>query len=188
MSIQRRHTRRIFGKGMIDKYHLFVIYIIENKFHLHTDMKLTANRIAGILRKQGYKLTPQRHAVLKAMAQSHDHLTPSAIFDRARCECPAIGRVTVYRMINLLAELRLICEVHIEGNYRSYLMRRPTEHHHHLICNYCGRAVDFTCCDLSELEQRLARETEFEIEGHLLEFHGRCRHCQKPALQQSASL
>jgi Fur family ferric uptake transcriptional regulator len=38
--------------------------------------------------------------------------------------------------------------------------------------------VDFADCDLSELEGRLSRETGFEIETHLLEFLGRCRHCQ----------
>jgi Fur family ferric uptake transcriptional regulator len=39
--------------------------------------------------------------------------------------------------------------------------------------------VDFTDCDLSELEQRLSRDTRFEMEGHLLEFYGRCRNCQR---------
>jgi len=38
---------------------------------------------------------------------------------------------------------------------------------------------DFTDCDLSKLEQRLSRETSFDIEGHLLEFTGRCRDCRK---------
>ena len=42
-------------------------------------MRLTANKIAGILREHGYKLTPQRHAVLKVIAASNDHLTPEAI-------------------------------------------------------------------------------------------------------------
>jgi Fur family ferric uptake transcriptional regulator len=58
-------------------------------------------------------------------------------------------------------------------------MRRPSEHHHHLICSDCGAVEDFTDCDLSKLEQRLSRETSFDIEGHLLEFTGRCRDCRK---------
>ncbi len=142
-------------------------------------MKLTANKIAGILRQRGYKLTPQRHAVLDVIAHSHDHLTPAAILDRVRQEHPGIGRVTIYRTLGLLTELGLICRVHVESTCRSYLMRRPSEHHHHLICSNCGRVVDFTDCDLSELEQRLSREAEFEIEGHLLEFHGQCRDCRE---------
>ena len=144
-------------------------------------MKLTANRIAGILRGQGYKLTPQRRAVLNVIAHSHDHLTPAAIHDRVRQEYPGIGRVTIYRTLDLLAELGLICEVHTEGTCRSYLMRRPSGHHHHLICSGCGRVVDFTNCDLSQLEQRLSRETGFAVESHLLEFHGLCHDCRETA-------
>lgn len=140
-------------------------------------MILTANKIAGILRKNGYRLTPQRHAVLKAIAGSHDHLTPAAIYELVRQEYPTIGLVTVYRVINLLSELKLICRVNLGSDSPSYLMRRPTEHHHHLVCSQCGRAVDFEDCDLKQLEQRLTRETGFNVEGHLLEIYGRCPDC-----------
>ncbi len=140
-------------------------------------MMLTANKIAGILRRKGYRLTPQRHAVLKAIAGSHDHLTPAEICMLVRQECPTVGLATVYRVINLLAELKLICRVSMRGDSQSYLMRRPLEHHHHLVCSKCGQAVDFTNCDLSSLEHRLSRETGFNIEGHLLELYGSCPDC-----------
>jgi len=141
-------------------------------------MRLTVNKIAGILRQHGYKLTPQRRAVLTVIAHSHDHLTPEAIYDRVRQKHPGIGRVTIYRTLDVLTNLELICKVHVGGACRSYLMRRPSEHHHHLICSSCGLVVDFTDCDLNVLEQRLSQKTGFEVEGHLLEFHGRCHDCQ----------
>ncbi|MFC2058697.1 Fur family transcriptional regulator, partial [Chloroflexota bacterium] len=138
-------------------------------------------RIASILRQHGYKLTQQRRAVLNAIAHSHDHLTPAAIYERVQQEHPNIGLVTIYRTLDVLAELGLICEVHVGGSCRSYLMRRPSEHHHHLICSDCGGVVDFTDCDLSELERKLSEETDFEIEGHLLEFSGHCPKCRRMA-------
>ena len=131
------------------------------------------------MRQHGYKITPQRRAVLNIIALSHDHLTPAAIYNKVHLEHPSIGLVTIYRTLDTLAELGLICEVHAGGNCRSYLMRRPSEHHHHLICSDCGAVVDFTDCDIGKLEQRLSQETSFEIEGHLLEFTGRCKNCQK---------
>jgi Fur family ferric uptake transcriptional regulator len=67
--------------------------------------------------------------------------------------------------------------VNLGRNSQSYLMRRPVEHHHHLVCSQCGRAVDFTNCDLGQLEQQLSKETGFNIEGHLLEIYGRCPEC-----------
>lgn len=143
-------------------------------------MKLTANKIAGILREHGYKLTPQRHTVLKVIAASHDHLTPEAIFERAHLESPDIGLVTIYRTLNLLSDLNLVCRVHAPDGCRSYMMRRPTEHHHHLVCSGCGRVVDFADCGLHDLTKRISKQTGFEIDGHLLEFQGRCPDCRLP--------
>ncbi len=150
-------------------------------------MTFTQNKIASILRHSGYKITPQRRAVLNIISQSHDHLTPAAIYEKVHQQHPRIGLVTVYRTLDILAELGLICEVHSGGSCRSYLMRRPAEHHHHLICSDCGAVIDFTDCDLSNLEQRLAREAHFEIKGHLLEFTGLCRDCRKRMKQKKAA-
>jgi len=142
-------------------------------------MTTTEKRIAAVLREHDYKLTRQRQAVLNVIAHSPDHLTPAAIYEKVRRQHPAVGLVTVYRTLAILAELGLICEVHAGGNCRSYLLRRPSQHHHHLICSDCGAVVDFTHCDLGEMEERLSHETGFEIEGHLLEFLGHCQNCQE---------
>ena len=142
-------------------------------------MGLTERTVITTLREHGYKLTPQRRAVIRAVTSSHDHLTPAAIYDKVHQDHTNVGLVTIYRTLETLDRLGLICEVHAGGNCRSYLMRRPLEHHHHLICSECGTVIDFTNCDLSELEQRLSRETGFEIDSHLLEFLGQCQNCQK---------
>jgi len=142
-------------------------------------MVYTTKRIESALRESGYKITPQRRTVINAIMQGREHLTPAAIYEKTCREDPGIGLVTIYRTLEILMELGLICELHAGGSCRSYLMRRPVEHHHHLICSSCGRVVDFTDCDLSGLEKRLAKETGFKINGHLLEFVGQCRKCRR---------
>ncbi len=142
-------------------------------------MGFTDKKLLSVLKKHGYKLTPQRRAVLKVLSSSQEHLTPTDIYEKVRSEHSGIGLVTIYRLLQILTELGLICEVHSGDNCGRYLIRRQTVHHHHLICSACGTVVDFTDCDLSELEQRLSRDTRFEMEGHLLEFYGRCRNCQR---------
>ena len=141
-------------------------------------MQLRDKRFLLALKQHDYKLTPQRRAILKVLSSSQEQLSPAEIYERVRPEHPGIGLVTVYRVLQILAKLGLICEVHAGGNCRHYLIRRQPEHHHHLICSGCRAVVDFADCDLSELEGRLSRETGFEIETHLLEFLGRCRRCQ----------
>jgi Fur family ferric uptake transcriptional regulator len=143
-------------------------------------MRLTEKRIASALRQHGYKLTPQRRAVIGAIAASPDHLTPADLYQKVHQKHPAIGLTTIYRTLEILARLELICELHTGGNGRSYTIG-TREHHHHLICSVCGEVVDFSGYHLSQLEARLSRETGFEIEGHLLEFIGRCQRCRQNA-------
>ncbi len=142
-------------------------------------MVFTEKRITSILRQRGYKLTPQRRAVLDVIAHSQGHLTPAALYDRVHQQYPGIGLVTIYRALGLLAQLGLICEVHAGGNCRSYLLRRPSEHHHHLICSGCGTVVDFADCDLAQVTERISRKTGFEVDSHLVEFVGRCQDCRQ---------
>lgn len=157
----------------------FARMLIENHFHLHAEMRYTEKRVESILRQRGFKITPQRRTILSAITNSCEHLTPAAIHARVCQEHPGIGLVTIYRTLEILTKLGFICEVHAGDNCRSYLMRRPSEHHHHLICSDCSTVIDFTDCDLGELEQRLLKETGFKINGHLLEFLGQCRKCRK---------
>lgn len=82
-------------------------------------MRLTANRIAGILREHGYKLTPQRHIVLKVIASSNDLLTPDSILEKSQLEDPHIGRVTVYRTLEVLSKLSLVCRGPFGGQVRE---------------------------------------------------------------------
>lgn len=145
-------------------------------------MVYTEKKIEGALRQHGYKITAQRRSILRSIVKSHEHLTPLAIYERVRRENPGIGLVTIYRTLEILAELGLICEMHAGGSCRSYLMRRPSEHHHHLICSGCGTVIDFTDCNLDKLERRLSRENNFTINCHLLEFLGQCHDCLKKGI------
>ena len=140
-------------------------------------MKLTADKISGILRKHGHKLTPQRRLVLKVIESSPDHLTSEAIYEKSRLADPSIGLVTIYRTLELLNRLDLVCRVHAKDGCRSYVMRGSVGHHHHLVCSGCGKVVDFAGCSLVDTETRLSTESGFEIKGHLLEFYGLCGDC-----------
>jgi len=142
-------------------------------------MRLTANRSAGLLRKEGDRLTPQRHAVLESLECSHVSLTPDAIHEGARACHPGVARVTVYRTLALLGRYGLACRVYAPDGGPSHAMARPGGHHHHLVCSQCGRIEDCTDCDLKTLEERLARETGFRLRGHLLELYGTFPECQQ---------
>ena len=131
------------------------------------------------IKKNGYKITPQRKAVINSIAGSHSHFTPESIHKRVSDGCQGIGLATIYRTINILLNLRLVCELYTGGNCHSYVVRRPVKHHHHLVCSSCKKVVDFTDCDLKDIEIKLSKGTGFKVDRHLLEFIGTCPDCQK---------
>jgi len=141
-------------------------------------MRLSERKIVITLRRHGYKLTPQRQAVIRVIASSQGHLTAASIHEKVHRHYPNIGLVTVYRTLEILAEMELICKLPAGGFSHSYTLSTP-QHHHHLICSNCGTVIDFTGHNLAELEQRLSRESKFRIDSHLLEFFGLCQACQE---------
>ena len=142
-------------------------------------MRLTERKVLAELRSHGYKITPQRRAVVKTITSSSDSLSPATLHDKLQRTHPGIGLVTIYRTLEILAELRLVCKLHSSNN-RSYTTG-TTQHHHHLICSGCGKVFDFSGYHLEKLEESLSRDSGFRIDGHLLEFTGLCRACQKAA-------
>ncbi len=143
-------------------------------------MRLSERRVAATLRQHGYKLTPQRRVVMRTILSTQDHLTPAAIYEKVHQDYPNIGLVTIYRTLEILTRLGLICELHAGGSCHSYTIS-ALGHHHHLICSNCGTVVDFHGFELGEVEQSLSKETGFRIDGHLLELIGLCQACQKEA-------
>jgi Fur family transcriptional regulator, ferric uptake regulator len=138
---------------------------------------MVSSEIADLLRKSGHKATPQRMAIINVVLESKELLSPAALFEKVRRVDPEVGEVTIYRTLNILFELGLVCMVHTGENTHSYISR-PPEHHGHVICSGCGKVVDFLNCDLSELEQKLMNDTGFAIKEHRLDFYGICSQCR----------
>jgi Fur family transcriptional regulator, ferric uptake regulator len=134
------------------------------------------NDITRKLRRSGHKVTPQRVSIIKTLLESNEALTPAGLFQRIRLSDPTVGEVTVYRTLNILSEIGLVCTVSTAENAAAYVAR-PGGHHDHLICSGCGKVVDFRDCNVSELESRLASETGFVIKEHRLDLYGLCPRC-----------
>ncbi|MEN8614721.1 Fur family transcriptional regulator [Dehalogenimonas sp. THU2] len=134
-------------------------------------------KILNELKSAGFKLTPQRRAIVEAMVNDNTPATPQALHTALLEKHPEIGLVTVYRTLDLLEKLGLLCRFQPEGAAASF-KAGPAEHHHHLVCRGCGDVVNFTGHCPVELESALERETGFRITDHKLEFQGICRGCQ----------
>ncbi|NLL89706.1 MAG: transcriptional repressor [Dehalococcoidales bacterium] len=143
-------------------------------------MKFNEDKIKSVLRQNGYKATPQRLTIIKEFAKSDRFLTPADLYDSLKNNHPDIGMVTVYRVLDLLDRLGLVCKVHAGGDCQKYKIN-TAEHHHHLLCSHCGMVINFPCDEpnLEELMEKITDETGFNIKTHILEFVGLCPRCNE---------
>lgn len=137
------------------------------------------------LKAAGYKLTLQRRATVEAVCAAENPMTPQALHAVISQNHPEIGVVTVYRTLDILKRLGLLCQFQPDGAAQRF-KAGSREHHHHLVCRCCGEVVDFGRCPL-ELETTLEKETGFRITDHRLEFAGVCRACQGKENQEPQS-
>lgn len=134
------------------------------------------------LKTKGYKLTPQRKAILDVvMANQGKHLSTEEIYDIVRKDCPDIGLATVYRTLLLLSDLDVLSKINIDdGCVRYELNIHEDDHqHHHLICSNCGAILEVVDDLLEDLETRIEAEFDFQIKDHKLKFYGICSKCKK---------
>lgn len=139
------------------------------------------NALKEELKQKGYKLTPQRRAIVDTIIEKEgEHLTAEEIYDEVKQNCPEIGLATVYRTIILLEELGVVCKLELnDGCSRYELVRRSEGHrHHHLICNECKSVIEVQEDLLDELEEEVERSHGFKILDHSVKFFGICRNCQ----------
>ena len=122
-----------------------------------------------------HRITPSRVAVIAAVLVQSGHFSVEDVLRQAR----AVGRATVFRTMRLLTELDVVCRVLLEDGSLHYRVSRRG-HHHHLVCVSCGNVHDLDECAVGDLVRELAAATEYEIEGHWLEFYGRCAACRSP--------
>jgi Fur family ferric uptake transcriptional regulator len=106
-------------------------------------------------------------------------LSPQTIHQRASQTDENISLVSVYRTLDLLNELDLVCRVHGQDECQGYVLSSPG-HHHQLICRNCQKTVEFSgSTDLEPFIEAVEQQTGFLIDGHLLQLFGLCPECHK---------
>ena len=149
-----------------------------NKFMIE-DAKLDekVNEIQVALKEKGYRLTSSRQKIVRALLGCGGHVTADGLLEEVHEIDTTVGRMTVYRTLELLSELGLIRPVY-QGTGAAHYILLDGGHHHHLICSGCDAVIEFEECGLQEMGKLLAERFDFAIEGHLVEFYGRCQNCQ----------
>ena len=135
------------------------------------------NEICYKLKKHGYRLTPQRVAVLKVLASSEGHPSVEQIFEQVHPDFPMTSLGTVYKTISTLKELGEVLELGFGDGSNRYDGNKAYPHPH-LICIRCQKILDQDFNAVDQLSQLVAENTGYRIVSHRLDFYGICPECQ----------
>jgi Fur family transcriptional regulator, ferric uptake regulator len=126
------------------------------------------------LRARGYRLTPQRELVLRAVERL-DHATPDEVLAAVREESESVNVSTVYRTLELLEEIGLVWHTHLGHGAPTF---RPADDEHvHIVCHVCGRVIDAPHSLADDLAERLFDEQGFLVDRSHFTVFGRCHDC-----------
>ena len=133
------------------------------------------------LRDGGYRNGVARRAVVELLGRQDCCLTAQDIFDRLRADGQQVGIASIYRVLDLLTDKGLLQRIDVgAGTARFEPVHQSGEHHHHLVCDTCGRVEAFADEELERAIHRVEGRTGYSVAGHDVVLRGACGDCASP--------
>lgn len=144
--------------------------------------ELMVRAFREFLRRKGLKTTRQRDLIVGQFAQVRGHVSVEELLQSVRAADSGVGTPTVYRTLKLLVEAGLASARNFGEGFQRY---EPLgeDHHDHLICESCGRIVEFHDGRLEERQEQVAAGMGYRVTHHRHELFGICPSCQQSGVQ-----
>lgn len=129
------------------------------------------------------KYSRQRESIKEYLANTTEHPTADMVYLKVKQEFPNISLGTVYRNLNLLAEIGEAIKISTpDGGDRFDGNTKP---HYHFFCKECGEVMDLNIGDMEEINQIAGKNFDGTIETHTMTFYGVCGKCLNNNAAQS---
>ena len=140
---------------------------------------LQRRRLAEALRSRGLHMTEQREAICEAIFGCPGHICAEHILEVVVSHKPALklNKTTVYRMLDVLLDLRLVTE-HRIGDGPTQYESAHRGHHAHLICHLCGRGQDLDEDLEASIRHGIRALYRFEADLEAYPIFGVCAACR----------
>lgn len=130
---------------------------------------------AGLLREQGFRITPQRQLVLESV-NSLEHGTPEEILTEVQRTAAGVNLSTVYRTLEVLEGVGLITHTHI-GHGSPVYHSKTQAPHIHLVCDSCAEVTSIPAAVASEFASDLEETYGFTPAMTHMAVTGLCKSC-----------
>jgi Fur family transcriptional regulator, ferric uptake regulator len=135
-----------------------------------------ANRVDVVSRTE--YVTRARGQIAAVLKRERRFLSAAEIHRLLEGDGARVALSTVYRNLEHLQNKgEITARAEPDGETR-YMPCEPTHHHHHAICTACGRVADVDCTAVEQFAESLLMRDGFELDGHAMEFFGRCKTCR----------
>lgn len=124
------------------------------------------------LRAEGVRITRQRQAILRVIAESTDHPDANELYRRVHAVEPTTSLSTVYRTMAILERRGVIHRHSFEGAPARF-ETADASHHDHIVDLDTGEVIEFHSPRIEELQAQIAAELGYEVVRHRLELY--CR-------------
>jgi Fur family ferric uptake transcriptional regulator len=141
---------------------------------------------ASYLTQHRLKRSEQREVIVDSFLRTDRHLSVDDLLRLTQKRRPDVGRTTVYRTLKLLQAAGLARELDLQGETR-FEREYKREHHDHFICNSCHAIFEFSSPDIERIQDEIAADIGFVIEGHRHHIFGICRRCASKAPPREAT-
>ena len=131
---------------------------------------------ASQLRARGFRMTPQRMAILHVLRHEGTHLSPGEVYKKALKELPGLTEPTVYRTLEFLADNGLVRPSYAANGHLTYEI--AGNDHHHIVCRNCGAEFEVDHSLLESLYRLLETTSGFRSINSHVTFFGVCPECQ----------
>jgi Fur family ferric uptake transcriptional regulator len=126
------------------------------------------------MRERGLRWTAQRRLIVEKAFDTHDHFTAEELLAMCRTVDTHVSRATVYRTLAVMEEAGFVEGLDTGEGSRRFEHVLGHEHHDHMVCEECGKIIEFHDEDLEAMKEQAARSLGFELVSHTLKLIVRC--------------
>lgn len=137
-----------------------------------------AEHAGAELAQAGHRSGGARQRVIEQLAAHHCCVSAQEVFDRLREQDVSVGIASVYRALELLRRKGLVHRIDLDGVAHYEPALPGGDHHHHVVCDSCGKVSAFEDEALERAIDRLAKRLRYSVDGHDVVLHGACPDCK----------
>lgn len=137
----------------------------------------TAEPLMMALDRAGFQVTEPRRRVAMMVTQHGGHFTAPELVRESRRRGLPVGRATIFRALEVFLDLGLVERLDMPDGEHAYVLCEPA-HHHHVVCQQCGRSAEVDDQGMRAVVQEIERRTGYAIDSHRMELFGTCPRCQ----------